>query len=58
MQMPEQVAKELVKALEKRKKAKVVSGFPSRMMLLVQKLMSRNMVVSMMAGYGPLKDDK
>jgi short-subunit dehydrogenase len=55
MQMPQQVAKELVNALEKRKKPKIVSGATNRFLLSFQKLMSRKMVVSMMAGFGPLK---
>jgi short-subunit dehydrogenase len=58
MQMPEQVAKELISALEKRKKPKVISGGINRFMVGFQKLMSRKMVVGMMAGFGPLKDSK
>jgi short-subunit dehydrogenase len=55
MQTAEQVANELVSALEKRNKPKVFSGVVNRFMVTVQKLMSRKMVVSMMAGFGPLK---
>ena len=54
-QTPEQVAKELINALEKRKKPKVISGGLNRFMLFFHKLMSRKAVVSMMAGFGPLK---
>ena len=55
MPLPEQLKKELVTALEKRKKPKTVSGGMNRFMLFFHKLMSRKMVVSMMAGFGPLK---
>jgi hypothetical protein len=56
MQMPQQVAKELLNALKDRKKPKIVSGGMNRFMLFFQKFMSRKMVVSMMAGFGPLKE--
>jgi short-subunit dehydrogenase len=55
MQSAEQVADELTSALEKRKKPKVFSGAINRFMVTIQKLMSRKMVVSMMASFGPLK---
>jgi len=55
MQSAEQVADELISALEKRKNPKVFSGAINRFMVSIQKLMSRKMVVSMMAGFGPLK---
>ncbi|HTA63822.1 MAG TPA: SDR family NAD(P)-dependent oxidoreductase [Bacteroidia bacterium] len=55
MQTAEQVANELISALEKRKKPKVFSGAINRFMVTIQKLMSRKMVVSMMASFGPLK---
>jgi short-subunit dehydrogenase len=58
LQMPSQVVKELVRALGKRKKPKVVSGGMNRFMLSFQKLMSRKRVVNMMAGFGPLKGEK
>jgi short-subunit dehydrogenase len=58
LQMPSQVVNELVKALEHRKKPRVVSGGMNRFMLFFQKLMSRKMVVIMMASFGPLKDEK
>ncbi len=58
MQTPEQVAQELVKALERRSKPKVVTGTMNRFMVFFQKMMSRKMVVNMMAGFGPLKDEK
>lgn len=54
MQTPQQVARELVRALDRRRKPKVVSGGLNRFMLSFQKLMSRKTVVNMMAGFGPL----
>jgi short-subunit dehydrogenase len=56
VQTAEQVAAELVRALEKRSKPKVVTGGMNRFMVFFQKFMSRKMVVNMMAGFGPLKD--
>ena len=58
MQDASQVASEMVRALEKRRKPKNVSGWTNRLMLFIQKFMSRKMVVGMMASFGPLKDDK
>ncbi|MBA2611649.1 MAG: SDR family NAD(P)-dependent oxidoreductase [Bacteroidetes bacterium] len=58
MQTAEQVVTEMVSALESRRKPKVVSGGLNRFMIGLQKLMSRKMVISMMAGFGPLKDSK
>ena len=55
LQTPEQVVTEMVRALERRKKPKVVSGGMNRFLLGFQKLMSRKAVVNMMAGFGPLK---
>ena len=55
MQTAEQAVKELERAFEKRNKPKVVSGGLNRFMISIQKLMSRKMVVGMMAGFGPLK---
>ncbi|MEO6303038.1 MAG: SDR family NAD(P)-dependent oxidoreductase [Bacteroidia bacterium] len=56
MQTAEQVANELVSALESRRKPKVISGALNRFMIGLQKLMSRKMVINMMAGFGPLND--
>lgn len=58
MQTSQQVAHELVRALEKRSKPKVVTGGMNRFMVFFQKLMSRKMVVNMMASFGPLKEEK
>jgi uncharacterized protein len=58
MQTSQQVANELVRALEKRNKPKMVTGGMNRFMVSFQKLMSRKSVVSMMASFGPLKDEK
>ncbi|MBA3681809.1 MAG: hypothetical protein H0W73_11705 [Bacteroidetes bacterium] len=55
MQTAQQVVNELVSALESRRKPKVVSGGLNRFMIGLQKLMTRRMVVNMMAGFGPLK---
>jgi uncharacterized protein len=55
MQTPQQVVYELTRAIERRKKPKVISGGINRFMISIQKLMSRKMVVGMMAGFGPLK---
>jgi len=55
MQSPQQVVNELVRALENKKKPKVISGGINRFMVFVQKMMSRKMVMNMMAGFGPLK---
>ena len=56
VQTPQQVARELVRALTKRNKPKIVSGGMNRFMVAFQKFMSRKNVVNMMAGFGPLKD--
>ncbi len=58
VQTPQEVANELVRALEKRNKPRIVTGSMNRFMVSFQKLMSRKMVVTMMAGYGPLKNQK
>jgi len=54
-QTPLAVARELVHALEKRRKPKVVSGAMNRSMLFFQRLLSRKMVVNMMGGFSPAK---
>ncbi|MCW3125651.1 MAG: putative oxidoreductase, family, partial [Bacteroidetes bacterium] len=53
-QTPVQVAKELVRAIEKRSKPKVISGAMNRMMVFFQRLMSRKMMVGIMGSTGPL----
>ncbi len=58
MQTAQQVVNELVSALESRRKPKVVSGGLNRFMIGLQKLMTRRMVVNMMAGFGPLKGNQ
>jgi short-subunit dehydrogenase len=55
-QTPEQVARETVRMLEKRKGPKTVSGFMNRAMLTFYRLLSRKAVVSMMAGFSPIKN--
>lgn len=54
-QTPEQVANELVRALELREKPKVVSGLVNRAMLFFQKMMSRGQVSSFMGGFSLAK---
>jgi short-subunit dehydrogenase len=54
-QTPIAVAKELIRALEKRNKPKVVSGRPNRFMLFFHRFLSRKMVVNMMGGFSPIK---
>jgi len=55
MQTPDEVAKEIVRALDKRRKPKIVSGSINKIMLFSQKFLSRRTAVSMMADFGPLK---
>lgn len=55
-QQPEQVAKELINGLNSRSKPKIVSGGMNRFMLLLQRFMSRKMVVNLMGGSSPIKD--
>ncbi len=58
LQMPSQVAIEITRALHKRNKPRVYAGALNRFMVFFQKFMSRKMVISMMASFGPLKDQK
>jgi short-subunit dehydrogenase len=53
-QTPHQVAQELVQALEKRRKPKAVANSLNRMMLFVQRFMSRKTVVNMMGTFSPI----
>ena len=55
-QTPLQVAKELIRALKKRNKPKVVSGAMNRFMLFFQRFLSRRMVVNMMGKFSPIKN--
>jgi short-subunit dehydrogenase len=55
LQKPEQVARELVKALAKRKKPRIVAGALNRYLLFMQRLISRKAVVSIMGRIAPLK---
>lgn len=50
---PQDVAKELVAALKKRKKARVVQGWKNRFMLFGFKFLSRNGAVQVMGGISP-----
>jgi len=58
MQSAPNVAKELVRALKRRKKPRVVSGITNRFMLFFQRFLSRKMVVSMMGSFSPLNKIK
>lgn len=51
MQTPQQVAKELVRALEQRKYPTVVSGALNRFMILAQKIVRRRTVLRIMARF-------
>jgi len=53
-QTPLAVAKEMIRALEKRKKPKTVSGTPNRLMLFFHRFLSRKMVVNMMGSFSPV----
>jgi short-subunit dehydrogenase len=53
-QTPLQVARELIHALKKRRKPKVVSGAMNRFMLFFHRFLSRKMVVNMMGGFSPV----
>ena len=54
-QTPEEVAIEVVRALEKRSLPRIVSGFMNRAMLAFYRLLSTKAIVSMMAGFSPIK---
>jgi short-subunit dehydrogenase len=58
MQQSPEVVRELANALKNRDKPKIISGGLNRFMLFLHKWMSRKKVVTMMAGFGPLKGDK
>lgn len=55
IQTPEEVAFELVRAIERRRKPKVVSGAANRMMLYFQRFMSRRSVATTMGKFSPVK---
>ena len=54
IQTPEQVAKETLAALKKRKKPVVISGIMNRGMLLFQRFLSRKQIVNIMGRFGPI----
>jgi len=54
VQTPEQVARETITALKKRKKPVVISGIMNRSMFLFQRFLSRKQVVSIMGRFGPV----
>jgi uncharacterized protein len=55
LQQPEQVAKELVNALNQRRKPRAVSGIVNKSMLFFQRFMTRKMAVNMMGSFSPVK---
>lgn len=55
IQTPDEVAREAVRALKKRKKPAVVSGTMNRLMLLGQRFLSRKQVVTMMGRVSPVQ---
>jgi hypothetical protein len=55
MQRTEEVAKELVRVLEKRKKPRTVPGALIRYLLFMQRLISRKAVVLIMSKFSPVK---
>ena len=55
VQTPEQVARETIKALKKRKKPVVISGGMNRGMLLSQRLLSRKQVSNIMGAFSPIE---
>jgi short-subunit dehydrogenase len=54
-QTPEQVARECVAALKKRRKPRAVSSPINRSLLFLHRFLSRRSVVKMMSGFSPLK---
>ena len=55
LQPPEQVAGELVKAIGRRSRPRVVSGIINRSMLFFQRFLTRKMSVNMMGSFSPVK---
>ena len=55
VQPPEQVAKVVIKALNKRKRPVVISGAMNQGMLFSQRLLSRKQVSNMMGAFSPIK---
>lgn len=56
IQTPEQVAKECIKALHKRRKPHIISGFVNRNLIFIQRFMSRKAIVKMMGGFNPVSN--
>jgi uncharacterized protein len=53
MQKPEQVARELVRAVERRKKPRIVAGSLYRFLFFTQRLISRKAVIKIMSKFSP-----
>lgn len=54
-QTPQEVAMELMRAIDRRRKPRVISGLANRMMLFSQKFMSRRSVATLMGRFSPVK---
>ena len=58
MQMPEDVAQELAKAIEDRDSPMVVSGKMNKFLVFIDRFISVKKITSMMGDYGPVKEDE
>jgi uncharacterized protein len=56
VQPPETVAREMVAALRSRTTPRVITGFPTRMLVRLQRVVSSKMAVNMMGRNSPLSD--
>jgi hypothetical protein len=56
VQSPESAAAELVAALRKRKAPRVISGFATRLMIRLHRLVSRKTAISMMGTSSPIRE--
>ena len=54
LQTPQQVAKELVRAMHRRTKPRAVAGATNRIMLFFQRLLPRKAVINMMGSFSPI----
>ena len=55
VQSPEQAARELVHALHKRRAPRVISGFPTRLFVMMQRLVTRKAGINMLGTSSPIK---
>ena len=54
-QSPDQVARELFAALQERRSTSVISGGRNRMLLVIQRMLSRKSIMQMMSRFTPIK---